>query len=451
MLRLGLVSAALISASSANLRAEPDRCEPSAVSYSKIIERAAPAIVSVQRALKPKTARGQDLDPHEEGMKYSGSGVIMDASGLVMTSNHGVEGRGPIRVALNDGRGFDAEVVLIDHRTDLAVLRLQGARDLPVVQLANSDEVRPGDFALAIGNPLEVGQTITHGIISAVGRTQIQLNSYEYYIQTDTPLNPGSSGGALLNTTGRLIGITVAIATETRGWQGIGFAVPANMVSLVLASARNGDKVVRRPWLGAKLKPIDVATAARLSLTLPIGAVVERVMSDSPAANAGLRADDVIVSVDGEPVRDPNSFDYRFTLKGIGDSTRIGLIRNGTETSLEVQLRGAPDSTRREMAVIDGSSPLKGATLATLTPAIAEELGVDAYAEGVAVVDVATDTPAEKYDFQRGDILRAANEKPIRRVADVEQILRNARTAIVEIDRDGDTLLKHMIRTKPGW
>ena len=142
----------------------------------------------------------------------------------------------------------------------------QGAQDLPVVQLANSDEVRPGDFALAIGNPLEVGQTITHGIVSAVGRTQIQLNSYEYYIQTDTPLNPGSSGGALLDTTGRLIGITVAIATETRGWQGIGFAVPANMVSFVLTSARNGDKVVRRPWLGAKLKPIAVASAARLGL-----------------------------------------------------------------------------------------------------------------------------------------------------------------------------------------
>ena len=420
-------------------------------SYSKIVERAAPAIVSVQRTLRPKAARGEDLDPHEEGRKYSGSGVIMDASGLVVTSNHGVEGRGPIQVALNDGRDFDAEIVLIDHRTDLAVLRLQGIQDLQVVQLANSDEVRPGDFALAIGNPMEVGQTITHGIVSAVGRTQIQLNSYEYYIQTDAPLNPGSSGGALLDTTGRLIGITIAIATESRGWQGIGFAVPSNMVSFVLTSARNGDKVVRRPWLGAKLKPIPVASAARLGLKLPVGAVVDRVMSDSPAANAGLRADDVIVSVDGEPVRDPNSFDYKFTLKGISGSTRLGLIRNGNETSLEVQLKAAPDSTRREIAAISGPSPLKGATLATLTPAIAEELGVDAYAEGVAVVDVATDTSAEKYDFQRGDILRTANDKPIRRVADVEQILRNVRTAIVEIDRDGDIISKHMIRTKPNW
>jgi S1-C subfamily serine protease len=362
-----------------------------------------------------------------------------------------VEGRGPIRVALNDGREFDAVVVLIDHRTDLAVLRLQGAEDLPVVQLANSDEVRPGDFALAIGNPLEVGQTITHGIVSAVGRTQIQLNSYEYYIQTDTPLNPGSSGGALLDTTGRLIGITVAIATETRGWQGIGFAVPANMVSFVLTSARNGDKVVRRPWLGAKLKPIVVANAARLGLRLPIGAVVERVMSDSPGANAGLQPGDVIVSVDGEPVRDPNTFDYRFTLKGTSGSTRIGLIRHGSTTSLNVQLKGAPDSARRDIAVISGPSPLKGATVATLTPAIAEELGVDAYAEGVAVIDVATDTPAEKYDFQRGDILRSANDKPITRSADVDRLLRNTRTATVEIDRDGDILLKHMLRTKPNW
>jgi S1-C subfamily serine protease len=200
--------------------AEPNRCEPSVVSYSNIVQRAAPAIVNVQRALAQKALRSPDPDPHEEPM-YSGSGVIMDASGLVVTSNHGVAGRGPIRVALNDDREFHAEVVLIDHRTDLAVLRLQGAQDLPVVQLANSDEVRPGDFAVAIGNPLKVGQTITHGIVSAVGRTQIQLNSYEYYIQADTPLNPGSSGGALLDTTGKLIGITVAIATETRGWQGM--------------------------------------------------------------------------------------------------------------------------------------------------------------------------------------------------------------------------------------
>ena len=377
--------------------------------------------------------------------------MIVDSSGLIVTSSHGVEGRGPIKVVLDDSREFDAEIALIDRRTDLAVLRLKGAQDLPVVQLANSDEVRRGDFAIAIGNPLEVGQTITHGIVSAVGRTQIQLNSYEYYIQTDTPLNPGSSGGALLDTTGRLIGITVAIATQTRGWQGIGFAVPANMVSFVLASARNGDKVVRRPWLGAKLKPIEPATASRLGLRLPIGAVIERVIGNSPAANAGLQPDDVIVSVDGEPVRDPNVFDYKFTTKGTSGSTRVGYVRNGTATSVDVQLKGAPDAVTREITVIRGASPLRGATVATLTPAIAEELGLDANAEGVAVIDVAMETPAERYDFQRGDILRAANDKPIRSAADVDQLLRNARTATLEIDRDGDILLKHMIRTKPTW
>jgi S1-C subfamily serine protease len=223
------------------------------------------------------------------------------------------------------------------------------------------------------------------------------------------------------------------------------------MVAFVLTSARNGDKVVRRPWLGAKLKPVVAANTARLRLKLPVGAVVERVLSDSPAAHAGLRADDVVVSVDDEPIRDPNSFDYRFTLKGTTGSTRIGLIRNGIATSLNLQLKGAPDKASREIAVIGGSSPLKGATLATLTPAIAEELGVDAYAEGVAVVDVAANTPAEKYDFQRGDILRSANGKLIKRATDVEQMLRNTRTITVEIDRDGDTLLKQMIRTKPNW
>lgn len=166
-----------------------------------------------------------------------------------------------------------------------------------------------------------------------------------------------------------------------------GFAVPANMVSFVLTSARNGDKVVRRPWLGAKLKPIGATSASRLGLRLPIGALVDRVIPNSPAADAGLQPDDVLVSVDSEPVRDPNVFDYKFTVKGTKGLTRIGFIRDGSVRSLDVELKGAPDSPKRDIAVVSSPSPLSGATLATLTPAIAEELGVDADAEGVAVIE----------------------------------------------------------------
>ncbi len=442
-----------ISAFGGCVAAEVARCTPSILSYAAMVERAAPAIVSVKRILVQNSNLAQPAQPNgqDEEIASSGSGVIVDASGLIVTSGHGLEGRGPIKVALNDGQEFEAEIVLVDRRTDLAVIRLKGVHDLPVVQFGNSDDVRPGDFAIAIGNPLDVGQTITHGIVSAVGRTQIQLNTYEYYIQTDTPMNPGSSGGALFDTSGRLIGITIAIASQTRGWQGIGFAVPANMVSFVLNFARNGEKVVRRPWLGAKLNPIDTRTASRLGLKLPAGAMVERVISDSPAAIAGLRPGDVIVSLDGEPIRDPNVFDYRFTTKGTTGSTQVGLVRDRQQTTIQVDLKPAPDAPTREIVLIKSASPLRGATMGTLTPALAEELGLDPNADGVAVIDVSTGTPADRYDFQRGDILRSINQVPVKHAADVDRLFRNPRTAIFELDRDGDIILKQVMRKKQSW
>ncbi len=430
-----------------------ERSTPSITSYAAVVERAAPAIVTIKRIRAQHTKLAQSGGPgiDEEEVGSSGSGVIVDASGLIVTSGHGLEGRGPIKVALNDGQEFDAEIVLVDHRTDLAVVRLQGVHDLPVVQFANSDEVRAGDFAIAIGNPLEVGQTITHGIVSAVGRTQIQLNTYEYYIQTDTPMNPGSSGGALFDTSGRLIGITIAIASQSKGWQGIGFAVPANMVSFVVNFARNGEKVVRRPWLGAKLNPIDMRIASRLGLKLPAGAMIERIINNSPAATAGLLPGDVIVSLDDEPIRDPNVFDYRFTTKGTTGSTRVGLVRDRQQATLQVELKPAPDVATREIILIKSASPLRGATMATLTPALAEELGLDANAEGVAVVDVEASTPADTYDFQRGDILLSINQVPVKHAADVDRLLRNPRTVILELDRDGDIIQKEIIRKRQSW
>ncbi len=433
--------------------AEPERCTPAIASYAAVVERAAPAIVSIKRILAQNSNVVQSAESggRDAEIGSSGSGVIVDESGLIVTSSHGLEGRGPIKVTLNNGQEFEAEIVLVDRRTDLAVVRLKGVRDLPVAQFANSDDVRAGDFAIAIGNPLEVGQTITHGIVSAVGRTQIQLNAYEYYIQTDTPMNPGSSGGALFDTSGRLIGITVAIASQGKGWQGIGFAVPANMVSFVLNFARNGDKVVRRPWLGAKLNPIDMRTASRLGLKGPAGAMIERVINDSPAAIAGLRPGDVIVSLDGEPIRDPNSFDYRFTTKGTTGSTRVDLVRDRQQATIQVELKPAPDVATREIVPIKSASPMRGATMATLTPALAEELGLDANAEGVAVVDVETGTPADTYDFQRGDILLSINQVPIKRAADVEKMVRNPRTAIFELDREGDIIQKEVMRKKQSW
>ncbi|MFZ0056687.1 MAG: trypsin-like peptidase domain-containing protein, partial [Pseudolabrys sp.] len=280
---------------------ERDFCTSPVVTYASVIERVAPAIVSINLrspvGLDPSRASRAKGEREEIGA--FGSGVIIDPSGLIATTSHGLERNWPITVVLNDQRELDAEIVLTDRRTDLAILRIKGSQDFATVQLGNSDEVRVGDLVLAIGNPYAVGQTVTHGLVSAVGRTQLQINNYEYYIQTDAAINPGSSGGALLDARGRLIGINMAIVSQTRGWQGIGFAVPVNMVAFVADAARRGTDVIRRAWLGAKLVPLDPGTVARLKLNSAIGALVRSVVANSPAEQAGLQVNDVISSIDG--------------------------------------------------------------------------------------------------------------------------------------------------------
>ena len=284
---------------------ERDFCTSPIVTYASVISRVAPAIVSINLrspvGLDPSRASRAKGEREEIGA--FGSGVIIDSSGLIATTSHGLERNWPITVVLNDQREFDAEIVLTDRRTDLAILRIKGSQDFATVQLGNSDEVRVGDLVLAIGNPYAVGQTVTHGLVSAVGRTQLQINNYEYYIQTDAAINPGSSGGALLDARGRLIGINMAIVSQTRGWQGIGFAVPVNMVAFVADAARRGTDVIRRAWLGAKLVPLDPGSVARLKLNSATGALVKSVVANSPADQAGLQVSDVISSIDGRTRR----------------------------------------------------------------------------------------------------------------------------------------------------
>jgi S1-C subfamily serine protease len=193
----------------------------------------------------------------EQMQRSLGSGVLVDSSGLVVTNNHVIEGADQVKVSLSDKREFEAEIVLKDSRTDLAVLRLKGAHEkFPTLDLANSDELQVGDVVLAVGNPFGVGQTVTHGIVSALARTQIGITDYQFFIQTDAAINPGNSGGALVDMNGKLVGLNTAIFSRSGGSQGIGFAIPANMVRVVVASAKSGGKAVRRPWLGAKLQAV---------------------------------------------------------------------------------------------------------------------------------------------------------------------------------------------------
>ena len=214
-----------------------------------------------------------------------GSGVIVDASGLIVTNVHVIEGADEVKVSLADKREFEAEIVLKDKRSDLAVLRIKDAHErFPVLEFANSDALEVGDVVLAIGNPFGVGQTVTHGIVSALARTQVGITDYQFFIQTDAAINPGNSGGALVDLTGRLVGINTAIFSRSGGSQGIGFAIPANMVRVVVASAKSGGSAVKRPWLGAKLQAVTADIADSMGLKRPAGALVASVTPGGPAA-----------------------------------------------------------------------------------------------------------------------------------------------------------------------
>lgn len=391
------------------------------LSYAPVVKRAAPAVVNVYAA---KIVRNRNLlfddpifrrffgvpdggRPHLQ--RSLGSGVIVDRSGLVVTNVHVIEGADDIKIALADKREFEADVVLKDKRTDLAVLRIKHAKELfPYLEFADSDAVEVGDVVLAIGNPFGVGQTVTHGIISAVARTRVGITDYQFFIQTDAPINPGNSGGALVDMSGRLVGINTAIFSRSGGSQGVGFAIPSNMVRVVAASAESGGRAVARPWLGATLQVITPDIAESLGLQRPVGALVAGVVPDGPAAQAGLMPGDVIVAIDGQPVDDPNSFDYRFATKPLGGRAQLRLLRRGKEVTASVELRGAPEIPREEIT-IRSRSPFAGATVANLSPALAEELQIEGADSGVVILEVEPGSPADRLGFRRGDVIVDVN------------------------------------------
>jgi Do/DeqQ family serine protease len=431
-----LVSALLATPSLAQDRRVPTSAAELRLSYAPIVQRVQPAVVNVYAAKMVQNHNPFLDDPifrrffgipggQQEQMQRSlGSGVMVDASGLVVTNVHVIEGADQVKVSLSDKREFEAEIVLKDPRSDLAVLRLKDVHEkFPTLDFDNSDELMVGDVVLAIGNPFGVGQTVTHGIISALARTQVGITDYQFFIQTDAAINPGNSGGALVDMTGKLAGINTAIYSRSGGSQGIGFAIPANMVRVVVASAKSGGKSVKRPWLGAKLQSVTPDIADSLGLKTPSGALVANVVPGSPAARAGLKASDLITAIDGQPIDDPNGFDYRFATHPLGGSSQIDVIRDGKALKLSVALETAPDRDRDEITLA-GRSPFQGATVANISPAVADEMHLDADTEGVVVTELSDDSMAATVGFQKGDIILAVNNKKISRTSDLDKVTR---------------------------
>ena len=441
MISTRLLAALLISTLFASGALAQDRRIPSSaaelrLSYAPIVQRVQPAVVNVYAAKVVQNHNPLLDDPifrrffgvpgqqPEQMQRSLGSGVMVDSSGLVVTNNHVIEGADQVKVSLSDKREFEAEIVLKDSRSDLAVLHLKDVHEkFPTLDFANSDELQVGDVVLAIGNPFGVGQTVTHGIISALARTQVGITDYQFFIQTDAAINPGNSGGALVDMTGKLAGINTAIFSRSGGSQGIGFAIPANMVRVVVASARSGGKAVKRPWLGARLQAVTPEIAETLGLKRPGGALVANVVAGSPAARAGLKLSDLIIGVEGQAIDDPNAFDYRFATRPLGGAAEIEIQRGGRSVKLSVPLETAPDGGRDEI-VLTTRSPFQGAKVANISPAVADELHLDSDTEGVVVTDIADDSAAAGVGFQKGDIIVSVNSQKIGRTSDLEKVTR---------------------------
>ncbi|MCR6736232.1 MAG: DegQ family serine endoprotease [Afipia sp.] len=447
------VSSVLATSALAQDRAVPASPTQLRLSYAPIVQRVQPAVVNVYAAKIVQNRNPLLDDPvfrrffgvpgnqPEQMQRSLGSGVMVDSSGLVVTNNHVIEGADQVKVSLADKREFEAEIVLKDSRTDLAVLRIKDAKEkFPVLEFSNSDDALVGDVVIAIGNPFGVGQTVTHGIISALARTQVGITDYQFFIQTDAAINPGNSGGALVDMTGKLVGVNTAIFSRSGGSQGIGFAIPANMVRVVVASAKGGGSAVKRPWLGARLQAVTPEIAETLGLQRPTGALVANVTPGSPASKAGLKLSDLIVAIDGQAIDDPNAFDYRFATRPLGGTAQVDVVRGGKPLKLTIALETAPDTGRDEI-VIKSRSPFQGAKVANISPALADELKLDSSVEGVVVTDLADNAPAAGVGFRKGDIILEVNGQKIARTGDLEKATREtSRLWRITVVRGGQQL-----------
>ena len=440
----------------ADKRVPPPSREAVQYSFAPIVKRTAPAVVNVYVSSRIRQSRspfandpfferffGEDYDfgmPRERVQSSLGSGVIVSPDGVIVTNTHVVKGRGQteIRVALADKREFDAKLISQDKKTDIAILKIDGnGEDFPYMQFADSDALQVGDLVLAIGNPFGVGQTVTSGIVSALARSQIASDAV--FIQTDAAINPGNSGGALVDLKGRLVGINTAIFSRSGGSNGIGFAIPSNLVKLHVDGAIEGRKV-ERPWLGARLQSMDRDMAEALGASRISGAVVMRVYDNSPAAAAGLQPGDIIVDVDGFSVADARSVNYRLTTRGIGKRSALKIVRDGQEKIARVLLTEPPRARKSDFSNLSGNHPLDGARVANILPTLAEDMELD-LADGVVVVSVRPRSIAARLGFRAGDVIVDVGQKKVNDLNDLLPLLeRRRRIWEMTVNRGGRSL-----------
>jgi len=436
----------------AQARDIPNSREQVMLSFSPLVKQVSPSVVNiytkrvVTRRINPfmsdpffeqffgSSARGLNRQDIESSL---GTGVIVDGNGVLITNAHVVKDAQAISVVLSDGREFDAEVSLSDKQSDLAVLRIdtKGER-LPAARLEPSENLEVGDIVLAIGNPFGVGQTVTSGIVSALARSSLNINDFNFFIQTDAAINPGNSGGPLVSMDGSVVGINTAIYSRSGGSLGIGFAIPSEMVQTVIAAEKSGAKNagVSRPWIGVSGQAVTADIAESLDLKFPQGVLISKLHKASPAKKAGLQIGDVITAINGRKITDPTELKFRLATVPIGKMADLDVLRRGKSMTLEMEAMTPPEDPPRNPTVLKGNHPLNGATVVNLNPSVGVELGLDTEREAVVVME------GRSRLVGAGDIIVAINGDEIEDIKDLKRELAQAEGRAsfdIIIERDG--------------
>jgi serine protease Do len=451
--------------------------------FTRLVAQVQPAVVSITVDLQPQATADEDGDqqqmPQIPGMPFPfgtpghgqgqgrghaearGSGFIVEANGTIVTNNHVVEHARSVTVTLNDGTVLKAKVIGRDPDTDIAVLRVDAGHPLPYLQLGNSDDVKVGEWVLAVGNPYGLSGTVTAGIVSARGRDIGDSGLDRNYIQVDAPINRGNSGGPLLTQNGRVIGINTAILSPTGGSIGIGFAIPSNLVHTIVAQLENGGHVVRG-YLGVTAQSVTPAIAQAMQLSghseapAQLGALVADVSQDGPAAKAGVQPGDIIQSVNGDAVHSPGDLVTRVTALKPGEDAHLGVLRNGQTQTVDVTLGTRPSqqtaSAEGSGDSTEGSTPHIGLTLAPLSPQERDQLNLPSGTRGALIAGVESGSAAEAAGLQQGDVVLGVGEKPVGNPRDAIaaigharegnhsvalRILRNGHAQFVVVNPDG--------------
>jgi serine protease Do len=380
-------------------------------------------------------------NPQAQRERSLGSGVIVSPEGYILTNNHVVEGATEILVTTSDKRQYKARVVGTDPKTDLAVLKVD-ATNLPAITIADSSKVQVGDYALAIGDPFGVGETVTMGIVSATGRTNLGIEDYEDFIQTDAPINPGNSGGALVNDRGELIGINTAILSHGSGGnEGVGFAIPTDLARNIMDQIVSNGKVTRA-YMGAYIQGVSPELAKAFGAAAPRGALVGDVEPGSPAQKSGLEKGDIVVALDGKPITDSNQLRMSISMMAPGTTANLRVWRNGSEHDITVKLGELPTQNERASAAPENpQGALEGVTVENVNDQTAQQLGLPANTQGVVVTDISPSSPVADSGLQQGDVIQEVNHQRVSNVNDFDRAMQRAgKSPLLLVNRQGHTL-----------